>query len=738
MCMMCSDKPIANCENDLLNRASFAGVLADTIYNIDNKETYTIGLYGKWGNGKTSLVNMMLQNLEKLQENAKKRDQVIVIRFEPWNIVNNEILFNQFFTHLATHLMSIGDKALSKVGSAMLKYSSAFDTIEPKNGLIKFLVKCGLINYKKIGKKLQKGMDETDVFKQKENVEKKLQKTKKRILIVIDDIDRLSNEHIRQVFQLVMSVANFPNVTYLLSFDKDVVVKALEKVQDGDGEEYLEKIVQIPITMPEISKIDLNNILISKLEQLLKEFPLMSFDEKYWHEAFDVYIEPYTNDVRFINRLCNILRFKLTTISTEVNFIDMIGISVLELTSNKVYEWVKKNKVLLTGDDPATYYFFKDKPAKEMYSYYSKIIDGKRGENENISIDNLMMLIGSLFPYFGNKIGACRVYGEKKELLKNNRVGHEDKFDRYFSLDINSIDIKQSLIEQILAELTDVEIAFVLSNQEKSENCYQLLKEIEASIPSLPEGRKIILINALFSVSSKLKDNRKNILNLGLRDTAEMLLYSILSTLSPDLNYKILTEIIERKDEISTVCVSDIINMIELGYGRLSANGTERSYEKIITLEQLEQIEKSFVINIREMLESTSLFSFYDWRMIKHLIKNFDNDFYIQYVQESLKENKNILCFITEYVTEWIGSGIQYELSKGYEEFVSTEQVLSAIEDAKVSGELFEQKEKVQLKCCAFYLFNLGKVNYRGVVIQDECQALLKEWSTSVEICYEP
>lgn len=58
---------------------------------------------------------------------------------------------------------------------------------------------------------------------------------------MIDDIDRLSNEQIQLIFQLVNAVAGFPNITYLLSFDKDIVVRALSNVQHCDGEEYLKK-----------------------------------------------------------------------------------------------------------------------------------------------------------------------------------------------------------------------------------------------------------------------------------------------------------------------------------------------------------------------------------------------------------------------------------------------------------------------------------------------------------------
>ncbi|WP_029067309.1 P-loop NTPase fold protein [Lachnobacterium bovis] len=92
------------------------------------------------------------------------------------------------------------------------------------------------------GQKLAQGanLDET-----KKKLEDALLETHQRIIVVIDDIDRLTNAQIRDIFQLVKQVGDFPNVIYLLSMDRDVVTRALEEVHDCDGYEYLEKIIQV-------------------------------------------------------------------------------------------------------------------------------------------------------------------------------------------------------------------------------------------------------------------------------------------------------------------------------------------------------------------------------------------------------------------------------------------------------------------------------------------------------------
>ena len=69
-------------------------------------------------------------------------------------------------------------------------------------------------------------------------------------------------------------------------FDKDVVVKSLEKVQEGDGEDYLEKVIQMPIQIPEIHKDNLNTVLFKRLDEILSTYPETSFYKEHWQEIF--------------------------------------------------------------------------------------------------------------------------------------------------------------------------------------------------------------------------------------------------------------------------------------------------------------------------------------------------------------------------------------------------------------------------------------------------------------------
>ena len=75
-----------------------------------------------------------------------------------------------------------------------------------------------------------------DIEKLKNEISATLRGQPKRILVMIDDIDRLTSEEIRQVFRAVKSVGDFPNVTYLLAVpDKQVVARSLGDLQGGSA-----------------------------------------------------------------------------------------------------------------------------------------------------------------------------------------------------------------------------------------------------------------------------------------------------------------------------------------------------------------------------------------------------------------------------------------------------------------------------------------------------------------------
>ena len=262
-----TDKPIDTCEQDLLGRASFSKQLGRAIYDYNGKDGLVIGLYGKWGSGKTSVINMAVNEMITLAE--QENNMPLVMKFAPWNYSDKDNLISIFFQSLKNKIELQDNEELKKeVGKALNDYAGAFDALS----LIP-IVGSGVAAILKTvaqaqGTNLMQG---ADLEKTKELLESALVEVNKKIVIIIDDIDRLTNSQIRDVFQLVKQVADFPNIIYILAMDREVVRRALQEVHNVDGNEYLQKIIQVPFEIPELRKSKLNSIFFSRLDEVVKE-----------------------------------------------------------------------------------------------------------------------------------------------------------------------------------------------------------------------------------------------------------------------------------------------------------------------------------------------------------------------------------------------------------------------------------------------------------------------------------
>ena len=342
-----ADRPIEKQEEDLLGRATFSNQLGKAIYKNKEKSGLVIGLFGEWGTGKTSVVNMAENEIKKLSKNDENKP--IIVRFSPWNYTDKNNLISLFFKDLIIKIYNqSGNDYYKKVGEALENYSKAVDLLNYVP-----LVGDGVVNIIKtilniISKKLSK---KANLDESKKKLEKALKESGKKIIVVIDDIDRLTNVQIRDIFQLVKQVADFPNVTYLLVMDRKVVQGALAEIHNlKDGNEYLEKIIQIPIELPGLSKYKLDDILLNQLNKIIVNTSSeIKIDENYWSKVFTDCISPYILTLRDINRVVNTFQFRYSLLYQEVSFEDMIAISTIEVLEPKLYKWISKNKEVVCG-----------------------------------------------------------------------------------------------------------------------------------------------------------------------------------------------------------------------------------------------------------------------------------------------------------------------------------------------------------------------------------------------------
>ena len=254
-----TDEPLKSPDQDKLGFAPFAKRIATIIKNMQVKESVVFAVYGKWGSGKTTFLDFLTYYL-------KGDESIIIVKFNPWWFSEKEDLIRQFLYNLK---LTLGRSTkLKDIAKKLEPYIEAFGEI-PKFGWI----------FKVVSKLIR--ASQKNIAEAKEEIIKQLKKIEGKIVVLIDDIDRLAADEIRELFTIVKAVADFPNTVYILAFDKEVVVRALEKVQEGKGEDYLENIVQVPIELPLANKTTIRKMLIEELNAVLSGTPEELFDQTY-------------------------------------------------------------------------------------------------------------------------------------------------------------------------------------------------------------------------------------------------------------------------------------------------------------------------------------------------------------------------------------------------------------------------------------------------------------------------
>ena len=260
-----SDRPECDPTRDLFGYRAFAKHLADATLKISPSDGLVIGIYGPWGSGKTTLLNFIRHYLD-LEPEAERPS---VMEFNPWWFSGAEDLTRRFFEQL---LIFLGKK---REGSDELRNSLAdLGELVSKAPPIPLPAFAGAsIGIKLLGpaSRLLRPV-KRDIVKLRDDLARHLRSQKKKLVIVVDDIDHLTADETRELFRLVKSVANFPNTIFILSFDREATARALDKFQEGKGEEYLEKIVQVPFELPLPDKVALRRMLTSRLDSIWRSY----------------------------------------------------------------------------------------------------------------------------------------------------------------------------------------------------------------------------------------------------------------------------------------------------------------------------------------------------------------------------------------------------------------------------------------------------------------------------------
>lgn len=352
-----NDEPITNPSKDLYHYDSLAYEIARCISAADaTNSSFTISINGLWGSGKTSLINLIENCIDK--ESVNNLNTPTFVRFNPWHFESQEQLLTGFFQLLKEALLGrtdwLKDTERKALGETLSRYSTSisFPSITEAasllTGPLQGIIASGNIFSKIIVKILSAAVgryftNSISLDKMKATIDDYLRKRETNIVVVIDDIDRLSDSEICLIFKLVTLTASFPHIVYLLAFDRAVVEKALCNLQRDDGAGYLDKIIQLSIEMPRLSSSDISqqiNLIVSNLQ---KRSPFSFEDQTHLSNVLTRIVSPLICAPRDICRIKNCAETNSARLHGDICVADLIALSTIQTLLPDLYSWLWDN-----------------------------------------------------------------------------------------------------------------------------------------------------------------------------------------------------------------------------------------------------------------------------------------------------------------------------------------------------------------------------------------------------------
>ena len=450
--MFDADRPIQNSSQDKLNRAIFAKYLARCMLDHHEPDSLVVGLYGGWGSGKTSVINLVLEELNFAATNLEAPDKPVILNFSAWSYSGAQDLTYSFFRRLSSAIRGADDFEDRERILQLLELYVSFFTQKPVPRALR--TKRSL--WQKITSKerediyaWESGRDLTLV---KAELNELLRKQKRKIIIIIDNISRLYPKEIRQIFQIVKSMGDYANTVYLLAFDKPQVVRALDSIDvKYSGEEFVEKIVQLPFEIPPISQQDLEKIFADRIEEVMHTVPQDTWDREYWADIYYGSLQYFFDNCRDITRYVNTLNFSYPRLRDVVNPVDFFALTAIETFLPSVYKGIRDNKDLFTDLLDHVYVFSQDQLQKDKLR-----CDEILSRNHRVPNDVLLNLFLLLFPRIRHIYQPqVAFYYSDARARTLRRICSPDLFDAYFRLSMQAGQIPESEFETIIGFAAD-------------------------------------------------------------------------------------------------------------------------------------------------------------------------------------------------------------------------------------------------------------------------------------------
>lgn len=501
---------------DLLDRSNVINRLIHVIKNCYTHEKFVISLEGSWGSGKTTILN----NLKKYIN----VDGIILIDdFDPWAYEDEKSLFRGIF-----------DAIMRKIGVnfSIININKFFNTY-----MDTIFYNSKYEKQYSLFEKYYTNYDGTN--KIREIINDYLKLNNKRILFIIDNIERAERENIIFLFIPINNILNFDNTIYLLSFDDEKIKKIFKEDLNIDYS-YLKKIIQLEVKVPKIDKNIFNNVVLTCIKNLLKLYQI--------HEMSDSDINLISENIDDLRELKRYLNSVITFQYNSNNYLNCTEAFLLEIIKKEVPELfnkIEKNKRFFVSQDThldRTIYTLNTPEFNEKgKDFFDELFENTEEKYKQI--------LAKLFPYVSNYIKGRNLREEYiisdsetyNNSILNKRISNARYFELYFTQNQNEFTLINTKVENFIKFINNNNSNYKVIEQQYVDmislydNWIQkfIFEILEISLNKINSDKKFFLLKVIYSNLDKC-DNSTIFLGLNALSRIEVIIAEIIQDISEE------------------------------------------------------------------------------------------------------------------------------------------------------------------------------------------------------------
>lgn len=643
---------------DLLNRKSIINHLTNIILSTKPQGKFVISLEGKWGSGKTTI----LKNVKKIIE-KKDKDIVVIDDFDPWTYGTEESIVENFFNCIIKHndLKMNTSEIKRSIHSLM---NSIIDYSEKSNLICSFL------------------FGNIDANDSKNQINEYLKLCGKRVVIYLDNLDRVKDDKMIFLFKLIGNVLDFDRVTYIISFDNEKVKRIFDDNLNIDYD-YVKKIVQMQITVPEVDNVAIEDVVVKSTSNLIALYDKSDKD----YDDFIAYLAKNIRDIRDFKRFINSVAVKALTDRSNLSKIDKIIIEYIRMNNYDLYKSIYNNRQYFISEDT----MYDNDLWQASFSEESFNSEGKNFFSDLFSKDlKYKELLGLLFPYVKNfnrnqELKSQNIFGGKedyKNIAKRRGIASAKYFDLYFSETENQFSMLGGFIENVInfinTENYNISLEFdKLLNEQPTSVHKEFFERIELYLTDIGDQSVYIFLCEIFNNIWRIDDSSV-FMGLSARSRCHIIMWELIQRLSDKEFEEFIEQARNQYDKIQTI--NEILHWFESDKDNKNVVGRQDKWKELENRMVSDIIHNDIDIYSDEYYHHNNI-----WALYRNLKENMS--IFQVYVKRRISR-KNIFRMLYDVLGHSYGSKHNYYFSsEKVKDLIDEEELKSYLKDVVAETE---------------------------------------------------